>query len=153
MENTGFKTIGYKKGGIGIVYIFALTLGVLLITGGCFLVIAEKEVAGSGMFFLGGILVIGVSIVEMIEYYSTKVDVISTDGERMKINDNLFLIKDIVDVSYRRASYKGGQYRYGKIIVKTKDTSYTAQFVAECESVSKEITRLMYEKKNQLNNF
>lgn len=143
------KTIGYRKSGIGIAYIFALIFGVGLIIVGCFIAIASKDMANeSVVFLLGGILVVFYAIIQLIEFHYTKQNVISTDGEKMKINDNEFFIKDIVDVSYRKESYRGGQYNHGDITVKTKDSCYIAQFVADCEAVSKEITKLMYEKKN-----
>ena len=149
MENMGYKTIGYKKSGLGIAYIFVLILAVVMFGAGCFFPFALKKFDYSIiMFFLGGILAGIYSVVQLIEFYSTKPDVISTNGEKMMVNSNVFKISDIVDVSYRKARYRGGEYNHGNITITTKDSSYVAQFVANCESVSKEITKLMYEKKN-----
>ncbi len=149
MENMGYKTIGYRKDGIGIAYIFVLILAIVMFGAGCFFPVALKEFDYSIiMFFLGGLLAGIYSVVQLIEYYSTKPDVITTNGEKMMVNSNVFKISDIVDVSYRKARYRYGEYNHGNITITTKDASYVAQFVANCESVSKEITKLMYEKKN-----
>ena len=149
MENMEYRTIGHKRSGIGIAYIFMLVLAVGMFVAGCLFVAASKEFDYSCiMFFLGGLLAGIYSVVQLIEFYSTKPDVISTNGEKMKVNDNVFNINDIVDVSYRKARYRGGEYNHGNITITTKDSSYVAQFVSNCESVSKEITKLMYEKKN-----
>ena len=148
MEEFEFKPIGYRKNGIGYVYIFILILGIALFVGGILLVVCDA-VYESLMFFLCSILAVGYSIVEMKEFYSTKPYVITANEEKMKVNDSVFAIKDIVDVSYKNARSRHCIYKYGTITIKTVDYCYTAQFVAECEMVSKKITQLMYEKKSK----
>lgn len=150
MEKLSFKTIGYRKNGIGIVYLFALILGIVLAVSGIFLA-TNDSLFECIMFILGGILVGVFSIIEMIEFYSTKSNVISISDENIKVNDNVFAIKDIIDVSYKKARSRYCTYNYGTITIITVNNRYTAQFVADCEIVSKKITKLMYEKKN-LNN-
>ncbi|MBQ8260413.1 MAG: hypothetical protein IJY97_12715 [Clostridia bacterium] len=55
--------------------------------------------------------------------------------------------KDIVDVSYRRARGRGITYHWGEITIITHLESFKFDYVADCEDVSKELTRMMYESK------
>jgi len=51
------------------------------------------------------------------------------------------------DVSYRRASAKGIQYRWGSVTLSTLYGKYKFGFVADCEEVSKRLTQLLYKEK------
>ena len=56
-------------------------------------------------------------------------------------------VKAVNDVSYRRASAKGIQYRWGSVTLSTLYGKYKFGFVADCEEVSKRLTQLVYEEK------
>jgi hypothetical protein len=53
-------------------------------------------------------------------------------------------ISDIIDVSYKKASAKGIQYKWGAIILTTRTARYKYGYVADCEDVSKMLTDMMY---------
>lgn len=55
--------------------------------------------------------------------------------------------KDIIDVSYRRARGKHVTYDWGEVIIITHIESFKFDYVDDCEDVSKELTRMMYESK------
>lgn len=150
------KTIGYRKEGISSLYILTLILGIALFVGGiiffckCLADMSNVQVF-IGSIILGLILgpvIIGISIYEMVTFYSTNEHVICADEEQISVNGSKFLIKDIIDVSYKEARSRYATYKYGKITIKTKDKTYYAKNVADCEIVSKKITKLVYEKKN-----
>ena len=151
------KTIGYRKEGLAILYIFILILGIGLFIGGCIyfctcLVDISNNVQGIiGSvifgFVLGPVFTI-MSIYEVGTYYSTNEHAICANEEQMSVNGDKFLIKDIVDVSYKQARSRYTTYKYGNITIRTKSKTYYVRNIADCEVVSKEITKLMYEKKN-----
>lgn len=145
------KTIGYRKEGVSVLYILTLIIGIAFFIGGIFLVSLNNK---DGLFeiilvgFISGLVMIGISIYELASFYSTDERVICVNEDKISVNGNKFLIKDIIDVSYKEARSRYATYKYGKIIIRTKDITYCAKNVANCEMVSKTITKLMYEKKN-----
>ena len=154
MENIEYRTIGFRKGGLGFLYIFTLFLGIGMFISGFFLFDPNKEIKDYVFFsFIGGPMLTLMSVVILIQYFFTSSIAISKDGKMIKVNGKELLLSDITDVSYKKARARNITYNFGSVIVKSKNNNYTARYIAECESVSKEITRLMYEKKNQLNNF
>ena len=56
--------------------------------------------------------------------------------------------KDIVDVSYSKASGRSIQYKWGSVTIMTATAKYKYKFVADCESVSKIITDIVYKSKS-----
>lgn len=54
---------------------------------------------------------------------------------------------ELVDVSYKRASAKGFQYRFGTVIIQTTGATYKFRYLKNCEKVSKELSKLMYQNK------
>lgn len=57
-------------------------------------------------------------------------------------------LETLIDVSYKRAQAKGYQYKWGKIVLQTRDHTYKFDFVADCEAVTKHLTRQMYAAKH-----
>lgn len=157
MENIGYRIIGFRKGGLGFLYIFTLFLGIGMFISGFFLFDPNKEIKDSFstvfFCFVGGPMLTLMSVVILIQYFSTSSIAISKDGKMIKVNGKELLLSDITDVSYKKARAKNITYNFGSVIVKSKNTYYTARYIADCESVSKEITRLMYEKKNKEEQF
>ena len=58
-------------------------------------------------------------------------------------------LESIIDVSYKRASAKGVQYRWGSITLLTYYGSYKYGFVADCEDVAKQLTQMVFEAKQK----
>lgn len=53
---------------------------------------------------------------------------------------------DVADVSYRRASARSIQYKWGSVTIKTKNgTLYKYGYIAECEEVAKRLTDMLYQ--------
>ncbi len=98
---------------------------------------------------IGGVLFI-VSAVILIQYFMIPpIAIIRDERNRLHLPKGITLDpKDIVDVSYRRASAKGVQYKWGTLIIQTVTTKYKLRYIENCESVEKIITKMMYESKN-----
>ena len=134
------RVIARKKGGMGALYGFVAFIGILLIPLG----ISQEETA----LVFAGIVLGAISGVIFAISLSTPKNVISTDDSGTLIlhfkNDMELPISQLTDVSYRRASARGIQYQWGKITLSTLSGTYSCDFVADVEEVSKELTRLMY---------
>ena len=132
-------TIAYKKHSAGIVYIILTFAGVLLLISA----IAEKLIP---MGIIGGLLTV-VSAVLSIRFLMlpSNIIVLSDDNTIILPKGITVPLDSISDVSYRRASAKGIQYRWGSITVSTYYDSYKYGFVADCEDVSKQLTQMVFE--------
>ena len=152
MENTGYRTIGYRKDGIWILYILTFFLGIGLFVAGFYLFDPSKEardlIDPIIFCFIGGPFLIVFSIVILIGYFSTRLCAIETDGKILLVNGEKIAFEDITDISYKKARAKNITYRFGSVIVKTRNNIYKARYIDDCESVSKNITKLKYEKKS-----
>lgn len=146
MKDVGYKTIGYRKDGIWILYILTFFLGIGLLVAGSCLAITIKENKAYFVCFIGGPFLIVFSIVILIGYFSTRLCAIETDGKILLVNGKKIAFEDITDISYKKARAKNITYRFGSVIVKTKDNIYKARYIDDCERVSKNITKLKYEK-------
>ncbi len=137
------KTIGYRKGGLGFLYGIVLLMGVGMLTAGITVMLHPVPI-------VSGALLIVISLIILNGYFKTPYEAIClTDNDTVlelpkgvKIN-----VGDITDVSYKRATAKGIQYKWGSVTVSTLGSSYTVGCIADCEEVAKEITRLKYERK------
>ena len=136
-------TIAYKKYSAGIVYIILTFVGVLLLISA----IAEKLIP---MGIIGGLLTI-VSAVLSIRFLMlpSNIIVLSDDDTIILPKGITVPLDSISDVSYRRASAKGIQYRWGSITLSTYYGSYKYGFVADCEDVAKQLTQMVFEAKQK----
>ena len=136
-------TIAYKKYSAGIVYIILTFVGVMLLISA----IAEKLIP---MGIIGGLLTV-VSAVLSIRFLMlpSNIIVLSDDNTIILPKGITVPLDSISDVSYRRASAKGIQYRWGSITVSTYYDSYKYGFVADCEDVSKQLTQMVFEAKQK----
>lgn len=142
------RTLGYRKKGINILYSMTALSGILVIFLGGILGIENN---GHRYFMcLAGLLSFGVSLWILVGYYSTpKETIILLNEDEIQIGKEVRIsIHSIVDVSYRRTSARGVQYRWGDVIISTNNSRYKVKYLADCEKVSKEITALMYKKKD-----
>ncbi len=135
------EVIAQKKTGVGIMYLACTFLGLIFF----------------GMGISDGIIVIGLlglvlSIISgyiFFEYVSLPYDVIKVDTE-----GNLHLPKskviplcDITDISYRRASAKGVQYKWGSVTIRTHLEKFKYGYIKDCEEVAKQLTEMMHRAK------
>lgn len=134
-------TIAYKKQSAGILYIILTLVGIgVLIAGG----VAHHTIA-----ILMGALITILSGVFAVQFLSlpSKIIVLTEDGTLLLPKGETVSLASINDVSYRRASARGIQYRWGSVTISTYSGTYKYGFVANCEYVAKELTRLMNEAK------
>ena len=147
------KTIGYRKDGIGFLYIVTFFIGILSFIVGILYCVHHNNFNGRTIIdllfcIIGGSVMTIVSLFELKCFFSTKPNAICADNEQMSVNGDKFSITDIVDVSYKRAKSRYCRYNYGEVIIYTRYNTYHVKNIADCEYVSKRITKLMYEKKN-----
>ncbi len=149
------RTIGYKKKGLLGLYIFTTIISVVVILMGISMFASYTRKIPAVILPVLLLLVMGVVILiislRIVNTYKKTPDecIRIINEEEVEIVNNVTLnIKEITDISYRRASAKGIQYKWGDIIIKTKDNTYKVRYVSECEEVSKELTKLMYISKN-----
>lgn len=136
-------TIAYKKHSAGILYIILTVVGVMMLISA----ITEKLLP---LGIIGALLTI-ISAVWSIRFLSLPSDIIvlSDDGTLILPKGVTVPLESISDVSYRRASAKGIQYRWGSITLSTYYGSYKYGFVSDCEEVSKQLTQMAFEAKQK----
>ncbi len=136
------KIIGQRKKGLTVLYGFVLFFSLILCAIG---------IAYSDMLFpaIMGLLIAGVAVVLLIGIYKTPEIAIALEGEDTLHLPGGVTVKtaELTDISYRNARSKGVRYKWGKVIIKTYSGTYTVNYLADCEDVAKELTRLMYEAK------
>ena len=132
-------TIAYKKYSAGIVYIILTFVGVMLLISA----IAEKLIP---MGIIGGLLTVVSAILSILFLMLPSNIIVLSDDNTIILPKGITVPLDsISDVSYRRASAKGIQYRWGSVTVSTYYGSYKYGFVADCEDVSKQLTQMVFE--------
>lgn len=136
-------TIAYKKHSAGILYIILTVVGVMMLISA----ITEKLLP---MGIIGALLTI-ISTVLSIRFLSLPSDIIvlSDDGTLILPKGVTVSLESISDVSYRRASAKGIQYRWGSITLSTYYGSHKYGFVSDCENVAKQLTQMVFEAKQK----
>ncbi len=136
-------TIAYKKHGAGIIYIILTILG----TGAFIFGLCENTI----QLAVFGFILTAVSAGLAIQYLSLPSDIIvlSDDSTLILPKGVTIPLNSVNDVSYRRASAKGIQYRWGSVTLSTLYGKYKFGFVADCEAVSKRLTQLIYEEKHR----
>ncbi len=130
--------IAKKVAGLLLLYGFVTFAGLFLIAIG---------VAESFWLIILGIAMAAISVFTIVGYLRTPSEIITADNKGMLYLPKGVTLdpKDIIDVSYRRASGKGIQYRWGTVTIFTHIESFKFDYVDDCEDVSKELTRMMYE--------
>ena len=141
------NVIAKKTEGLGLLYSFTALLGLVLVGIGVF----YETTSTSLLTALLGVAVAAISCYHVVKFCRTPAEIISIDGRGILHlpNDITLDPADLTDVSYKRAIGKGFQYRWGEIVLSTHLDSYKFNFVDDCEGTAKELTRLMYERKNR----
>ena len=136
-------TIAYKKHSAGVVYIILTFVGVMLLISA----IAEKLIP---MGIIGGLLTVVSAILSILFLMLPSNIIVLSDDNTIILPKGITVPLDsISDVSYRRASAKGIQYRWGSVSLSTYYGSYKYGFVADCEDVSKQLTQMVFEAKQK----
>ncbi len=138
------KIIAYRKGGLGFLYTITLLVGLAAVSAGIMLM------AHPAPIICGGLLVV-ISAVILFGYFRTPCEaIVLIDKDTLELPGGVNVkLSDISDVSYRRASAKGVQYKWGKVIISTPSGSYKINYLADCEETAKELTQLMYDAKHK----
>ncbi len=136
--------VAKKKEGLLLAYGVMFFVGLLMIGIG----FARFEVVNVLLMIMGAITcVLACRIV--FKYVRTPEEIITVDNKGILHlpKDIVLDPKDIIDVSYRRARGKSITYDWGEVIIITHIESFKFDYVDDCEEVSKELTRMMYESK------
>ena len=133
------EVIARKRDGIGIMYLCCTIVGIFMAIFG----------VGSAKFYfiLLGILLTVVCGYIYASYVALPTDVIILEsGNVLRLPKGITVnIADLADVSYKCATAKGVQYKWGTVILRTKfGTVYKYGYIAECETVAKRLTEMMY---------
>ena len=129
------RVIAERKNALLFLYIFCLIVGIISFLLGLFF-----NYKGNGLeMIMPGIVLIGISLYFVIRIATTPKEIIVYD----KDNKTIIIMKKIVlpinnifDVSYKRASPKAHQYKWGTIII---NKSIKCKYVKNCEEVSKQL--------------
>lgn len=138
--------VAKKKGGLLLLFGFMLLFGLVIIAAAF-----TKEFEAHYLIpILLAIVIIAVFSYNIVKYLRLPYEIITVDNKGMlHLPKGVTLDpKDIVDVSYRCARGKGITYYWGEITIITHLESFKFDYVDDCEDVSKELTRMMYESRN-----
>ncbi len=132
--------VAKKTEGILLMYGFVAFCGLFLIAIG---------IAESFWLVIPGIVMAAMAGYNIVGYLCLPYEIITVDNRGILHlpKDVTLDPKDIVDVSYRRASGRGYQHEWGSVTIFTHVESFKFDYVDNCEDVSKELTRMMYESK------
>ena len=135
--------IAYKKHSAGIIYIILTFVGIMMLISA----IMEKRLPWG----IIGVLLTIISAIFFIRFLSlpSHIIILSDDGSLILPKGVTVSLESVSDVSYRRASAKGLQYRWGSITLSTYYGSYKFGFVADCEDVAKQLTQIVFEAKQK----
>ena len=136
-------TIACKKQSAGVLSVILTLVGIGVLVSG--------SVAHSIPAILMGALITILCGVFAVQFLSlpSKIIVLTDDGTLLLPKSEAVSLRSINDVSYRRASSRGVQYRWGSVTISTYSGTYKYGFIADCEDVAKELTRLMHEAKEK----
>ena len=136
------NVIATKREGVGTMYLVC-TVASIFIT-----------VLGFAMLLVPTIL-LGVVMMITCGYFYLECKKIPDVVISVDENNTLYLpmgvtvsISDVIDVSYRRASARSIQYKWGSVTIRTKNGMvYKYGYIAECEEVAKRLTDMVYQAK------
>lgn len=145
------KVIGTRKKRTPFRWIISMIFGIILIIAG--IIYMSKSDGFAAMYIVLGLGCLLWPICSLILYCSTPVNAIVLLNENEILIDNKIKISisNIVDVSYVKATFRWYQYKWGTVIIKANGEAHRIAYVANCESVQKELTALVYAKKNEIN--
>ena len=135
----GMEVIARKRKGVGAMYLCCTIVGVFM---------AIFGIGATKLYFiLLGILLTAVGGYIYAGYVALPTEVIILEsGSVLRLPKGITLnIDDLWDVSYKCATAKGIQYKWGTVILRANSgIVYKYGYVAECEAVAKRLTEMMY---------
>ena len=135
-------TIAYKKHSVGMMYIILTVVGMIMLI----YAITEKFLPTG---IIGALLTVSGGVWSFI-FLSLPSDIIVLFEDSLILPKGVTVpLESIIDVSYKRASAKGVQYRWGSITLSTCYGSHKFQFVTDCEKVAKKLTQMVFEAKHK----
>ncbi|MBQ9978459.1 MAG: hypothetical protein IJP20_01545 [Clostridia bacterium] len=139
------RVIAKKKKGVAWIYGILSALGLL-----AFLISLGEE---EPLFTVFGILICTLGLVIFAQNVRMPDEIISVNEETGQIylhpEDVSVFAASVSDISYRKGRLRSGSFKWGTIIIETPNESYSFNYVADCEVVAKELTRIMYLHKNK----
>lgn len=135
------EVIARKKTGVGIMYLVCTFFGLTIFGMGI-----------SDEIIIVGLLGLVLSIISgyiFFDYVSLPYDVIKVDTEgNLHLPKSIVIpLRDITDISYRRASAKGIQYKWGSVTMRTHLEKFKYGYIRNCEDVAKQLTEMMHRAK------
>lgn len=134
------KVIAKKSFSVGVLYTVCLVFGVIFFLLG--FVRANSFVVGVPLFFCSLAIIIDYCLIP------AKVIMLNKQKELILPKNTRLPLQDIADVSYRRASARGIQYKWGTVKISSSRGFFKYRYISDCEAVAKEIMKLMYEVKS-----
>lgn len=133
------KILATKSTKIVSLYIFCLVMGIIISFIGFYITYA---------FFLGILLAL-ISLGIVIDYFHTsKTPIMLNDKNQLILPKGMILeLSDIKDVSYRRASARCIQYKWGTVKIFSTKGEFRFRYLENCEEVAKTILKLVYQVK------
>lgn len=141
--------IGHRSGPVGFLY-SGLTIFFLVVFG----------FALSNLGTENGVMMTVISLIFLLICFFIEVGYWKTPKRAIVLQDNnkillpgkgvILTFGDIKDISYVRATARGIQYKWGKVILVTNAKKYKIGYLSNCEAVAKCLTELKF-KYDQVN--
>lgn len=142
--------VGKKSSAVGVMY----TLVGLFFVFAMLLAFTQMEGSDRTMVLIFGFVFILIDGIILALYATTPAEAIILNPDKSvflrKDNVNLSMA-EIVDISYKKASARGIQYKWGKVIISTASTRYSVNYISECENVAKYLVNEWYGYRNYMN--
>lgn len=133
------NVLATKNTAAGIIYLPVAVGGVIIVA------IGSTSLAAIYAWPVGA-LIAGIGIYHFVRFCRTPSVIIYEDesGALHLPHGAVITTSEMLDVSYRKAHSRAIEYSWGKLTIKTHLETYTYDFVADCESVAKRLTDMMY---------
>ena len=133
------EVIARKKRGIGVVYLICTLVGILLL--GVSFVTPNQRMK----LIIFGLMTAAIGGYIYVSYTLLPYEVIRFDHNNVLHlpKERKLAVTDITYVSHRCAHAKGIRYKWGSVIIKTKDVKYAYNYIADCEDVAKRLTDMV----------
>lgn len=140
--------VGKRSTAVGIMY-GIVELVILIVFPLLAMELPSKE---KGMVYVATLILLVTDGITLYFYLKTPPDAIILNFNKsisLPGYDVTLAMSEVTDISYRRASAKGIQYKWGKVIIKTQSKKYVVNYLSECENVAKQLTEEMFQYRNQ----
>lgn len=135
------KVLAVRKSGIFAMYLICFIVGIIITICG----IMAQINGGDGIpLAIVGIVLFISCLILVIDIAKTPKNIIMYNNDSYTINalGKKINLKDIIDVSYKKARAKHIYYKWGTVIITTNSKKLKCKYVAECEDVAKQVYAL-----------